>query len=49
MAGKDYVLGRFSAEQRERLNPAIARACGAIVTWIDKGMTVAMNQFNATK
>ena len=32
MAGKDYVLGRFTAEQRERdWNPAIARACGAIV------------------
>ena len=46
-AGKDYVLGRFTDEQRERLTPAIARACGALVTWIDKGMTVAMNQFNA--
>ena len=49
IAGKDYVLGRFTAEQRQRLNPAIARACGALATWIDKGITVAMNQFNATK
>ncbi len=47
IAGKDYVLGRFTTEQRERLKPAIARACGAIVTWIDKGIVAAMNQFNA--
>ena len=25
----------------------IARACGAIVTWVDKGIEAAMNQFNA--
>src|SRR5436190_194185 len=47
--GRDYVLGRFSAEQREQVDPAIARACGAIVTWVDKGLTVAMNQFNAAE
>ncbi|MBV8780800.1 MAG: aminoacyl-tRNA hydrolase [Phycisphaerae bacterium] len=47
MKGKDYVLARFTTEQRARLEPALARACGAIVTWIDKGLTVAMNQFNA--
>jgi PTH1 family peptidyl-tRNA hydrolase len=46
-AGKDYVLGQFTAEQRKQIDPAIARACGAIVTWIDKGIEPAMNQFNA--
>jgi PTH1 family peptidyl-tRNA hydrolase len=45
--GKDYVLGKFSAEQRRLVDPAITRACGAIVTWIDKGIEAAMNQFNA--
>ena len=45
--GKDYVLGRFSPEQRKLIDPAIVRATGAIVTWIDKGLNAAMNQFNA--
>jgi PTH1 family peptidyl-tRNA hydrolase len=47
VAGKDYVLGKFTAEQRQLLDPAIARACGAIVTWIDQGIESAMTQFNA--
>jgi PTH1 family peptidyl-tRNA hydrolase len=47
VAGKDYVLGRFTDEQRKRIDPAIARASGAVVTWIDKGIETAMNQFNA--
>ena len=46
VAGKDYVLGKFTPEQRQLLEPTLARACGAIVTWIDKGIDVAMNQFN---
>jgi peptidyl-tRNA hydrolase, PTH1 family len=45
--GRDYVLGRFSEEQRKQLGPALARAGGAIVTWMDKGINAAMNQFNA--
>ena len=45
--GKDYVLGRFGDAQRQLLDPAIARSCGAILTWIDKGLNAAMNQFNA--
>jgi len=47
VAGRDYVLGKFTPEQRELLEPALGRACGAIVTWIDKGIEAAMNQFNA--
>ena len=43
---RDYVLGKFSPEQRERLDPAIARAADAIATWIDKGITTAMNLYN---
>ncbi len=45
--GKDYVLGRFSPEQRELIKPAIVKATSAIATWIDKGITLAMTQFNA--
>jgi len=44
--GKQYVLGKFSAEQRKLIDPAIDRATGAILTWIDKGIATAMNQFN---
>ena len=47
IAPRDYVLGRFTEEQRKLIDPAIARATGAIVTWIDRGINAAMNQFNA--
>ena len=46
-AGKDYVLGRFTTEQRKLLEPAIDRACAAILTWMDKGIETAMSLFNA--
>jgi peptidyl-tRNA hydrolase, PTH1 family len=45
--GKDYVLGRFTDEQRRAVDPAVDRATGAILTWVDKGIATAMNQFNA--
>jgi len=45
--GRDYVLGRFTPDQRKQIDSALDRAAGAIVTWIDKGITTAMNQFNA--
>ena len=44
---KDYVLGRFSEEQRKRLSPAIDRAAEALLMWIENGIQPAMNRFNA--
>ena len=44
---RDWVLGKFSPEQRKLIDPAVARACGAMAVWIDKGITLAMTQFNA--
>ena len=44
---RDWVLGKFSPEQRQQIDPAVARACGAVAVWIDKGITLAMTQFNA--
>jgi PTH1 family peptidyl-tRNA hydrolase len=44
---KDYVLGKFTPDQRTRVDPALGRAAGAVVTWIDKGIEPAMSQFNA--
>jgi PTH1 family peptidyl-tRNA hydrolase len=44
---KDYVLGRFTEAQRKQLDPAIDRACGAVMTWVERGVEAAMNRFNA--
>jgi peptidyl-tRNA hydrolase, PTH1 family len=47
VAGRDYVLGRFSDEQRKRVGPAVRRAADALLVWADQGIHAAMNQFNA--
>jgi PTH1 family peptidyl-tRNA hydrolase len=47
MAARDYVLGKFSTEQRKLLEPAIDRAVAASVMWIEKGIESAMSLFNA--
>ncbi len=44
---RDYVLTRFSEEQRKRVNPAIDRAVDALLTWAHQGVVAAMNRFNA--
>jgi PTH1 family peptidyl-tRNA hydrolase len=44
---KDYVLGRFSEEQRKCVNPAIDRSVDALLIWMEKGIQPAMNRFNA--
>jgi peptidyl-tRNA hydrolase, PTH1 family len=46
---RDYVLGRFPEEQKSVIEQTYARACDAIVTWIGKGISIAMNQFNAVE
>ena len=47
--GRDYVLGKFAEEQRQQIDPAIGRATSALVTWVDKGINAAMNQFNVAE
>jgi PTH1 family peptidyl-tRNA hydrolase len=47
VAGRDYVLGRFSGAQREAINPAIDRAADATLVWAGSGIQTAMNRFNA--
>ncbi len=44
--GRDYVLGRFTAEQRKAVDPAVQRSASAILTWIERGIDAAMNTFN---
>jgi PTH1 family peptidyl-tRNA hydrolase len=43
----DYVLGKWSSEEKGRLPDAIDTACDAIEAVLDAGISVAMNQFNA--
>ena len=45
--GRDYVLGRFTEEQRKAIDPALGRSASAILVWIEKGIEAAMSQFNA--
>jgi PTH1 family peptidyl-tRNA hydrolase len=45
--GRDYVLGRFSDEQRRSVQPALHRSAAAILTWIEEGIEAAMNVYNA--
>lgn len=44
---RDYVLGRFTSEQRKAIEPAIGRAVDAALTWTGDGLNAAMNRFNA--
>jgi PTH1 family peptidyl-tRNA hydrolase len=46
MAGKDYVLGRYTPEQRPLIEAGVAKAAGCIATWADEGIVTAMNRFN---
>jgi PTH1 family peptidyl-tRNA hydrolase len=41
-----HVLGRFSPEQMERLDPALDRAADAAQVWALEGIDAAMNMFN---
>ncbi|NRA56982.1 MAG: aminoacyl-tRNA hydrolase [Phycisphaerales bacterium] len=41
-----YVLGRFTKEQAETLQPALKRAADAAECWVGNGTTEAMNRFN---
>lgn len=45
--GKDYVLGRYTPDQRKAVDQAIEKAASALLVWMDKGIEAAMNQFNA--
>ncbi len=42
----DYVLGRFSKEDLEVVNPAIERCTEAIYSFVNNGIAQTMNHFN---
>ena len=43
----NYVLGKFSPEDREQIDKAIVRSADATEAWVSGGMQLAMNRFNA--
>lgn len=43
---EDYVLGRFTEEQMDRLAPALTTAADAAETFAAEGIDAAMNKFN---
>ena len=43
----DFVLGKFGAEERSEMDLGISRAANAVEAWIEHGIEMAMNQFNA--
>ena len=44
---KDYVLGRFTAEQWDRTDPALDRGVKCIEMWLSEGLEKAASLFNA--
>lgn len=42
----DFVLGRFSREEREALGPVLERAADAAEAWVSVGIQDAMNRYN---
>ena len=47
VAQRDYVLGRFTAEQLDAVTPALERNCDAIECWLTDGIDKAMSVYNA--
>lgn len=45
----DYVLSRFSPDERALMDEAVKNAADAVVTMISDGVDVAMNRFNMKK
>jgi peptidyl-tRNA hydrolase, PTH1 family len=44
----DYVLGRFTADQREVMDEVVRRATSGVMDWLAQGTEYCMNQYNGT-
>jgi len=42
----DYVLSKFSKEEKPEMENAIARAADVVAVWVSDGIEVGMNKFN---
>jgi PTH1 family peptidyl-tRNA hydrolase len=47
MDAADYVLSRFSADEREVIDKAVQTAVDAICCWLRDGVDLAMTRYNA--
>jgi PTH1 family peptidyl-tRNA hydrolase len=45
--GRDYVLGKYTPEQRRAADEAVVRAADCCLAWLKEGVETAMNRFNA--
>ncbi len=45
----DYVLQRFTAAERERIEPALAAAADGVELWVREGIAAAMNAINGPR
>lgn len=45
----DFVLTGFSKEEAEKIRESIATAVSALECWIDRGIDIAMNEYNPKK
>lgn len=43
----DYVLGRWTEPELDKMTPAVTQACQASLFWAERGATEAMNRYNA--
>ena len=44
--GADFVLGKFTAAERQEIDDAIPRAADGVQRWVAEGIGPAMNEFN---
>lgn len=49
MAGSDFVLQRFTDDERQDIDVSIADCVAGMETWIKKGVAAASNQLNPSK
>lgn len=46
MPVRDYVLGRFSKDNRKVMEEAVDKACEGVELWLEEGVQKAMNEIN---
>jgi PTH1 family peptidyl-tRNA hydrolase len=45
----DYVLSKFSRDERAIVDESLQRASDAVLSWLEHGPDVAMNRFNPNR
>lgn len=45
-AWADYVLGKFTPEEAQRIEAAVAKAADAVELWCREGVAACMNEYN---